>query len=596
MEKEWRMHAFRADFNKIAAEHKISPVTARVLVNRGLTEPEAIETYLHAGYEKTHDPFLMKDMEKACAIMAEKLKSGAHIRIISDYDVDGVMSNYILLKGLEGASRFARISYEIPDRMTDGYGINERIVRDAHADGVDTLITCDNGIAAFPALTLAKELGMTVIVTDHHEVPYNLNENGEKEYTYVPADAIVDIKRPDCPYPCKEICGVTVAYKFIRALYKHMGLPWKNEDYLIEFVGFATVCDVMQLVDENRIYVKKALELLPRTENIGLQALLAANKLNGKKPSGYTFGFILGPCINSTGRLESAKEGLGLLLTEDETEAAGMAQRIVALNKERKDMMQTGLERAIELVEAYYEADHVLVIYLPELHESLAGIVAGKVREHFYKPVFVLTDSEDPQILKGSGRSIDSYHMFEAMSEIPELFTKFGGHKKAAGFSVRKEDLEKLRRTLNEREHLTEDDLIEKIHIDVPMPTSYPTVALCEELDLLAPFGQGNERPLFGELRLAVKEARYFGDQNQYIRLKLMNAEGKTAEAVEFDAKKFINCIKLWFPKEECAKMLKGLPNGVRVDVIYYPEVNEYRGVKRVQIRPVDYRKSEEKS
>ena len=297
MEKEWRMHAFRADFNKIAAEHKISPVTARVLVNRGLTEPEAIETYLHAGYEKTHDPFLMKDMEKACAIMAEKLKSGMHIRIISDYDVDGVMSNYILLKGLEGASRFARISYEIPDRMTDGYGINERIVREAHADGVDTLITCDNGIAAFPALTLAKELGMTVIVTDHHEVPYNLNENGEKEYTYVPADVIVDIKRPDCPYPCKEICGATVAYKFIRALYKHMGLPWKNEDYLIEFVGFATVCDVMQLVDENRIYVRKALELLPSTENIGLQALLAANKLNE-----YDITFTV-PAIESTNML-----------------------------------------------------------------------------------------------------------------------------------------------------------------------------------------------------------------------------------------------------------------------------------------------------
>ena len=589
MEAEWRMHTKRADFNALGARFGISPVVARVMVNRGIDTEAAMEEYLHAGLEKTHDPALMKDVEKAALIMKEKIETGRKIRIISDYDVDGVMSNYVLYDGLRTAG--ADVSYEIPDRILDGYGVNERMISDAHDDGVDTIITCDNGIAAFPAIELAKSYGMTVIVTDHHEVPYETDESGERRYKIVPADAVVDIKQPDCLYPFKEICGAVVAYKFLRVLYKVMNIAWDDELKYIEFLAIATVCDVMSLTDENRIYVKEGLKLLQCTRNVGLRALMKCNSLEGKSLGAYHLGFVLGPCINATGRLKSAQEGLSLLLEKDEAAALDKAKKVVELNASRKQLTIEGTREALEQVEEELQGDNVLVVYLPKLHESLAGIVAGRVREAFYKPVLVVTDGENG-MLKGSGRSIEGYHMFDALVEVSNLLDKFGGHELAAGFSLKAENLEGLRKSLNENEHLTAKELTPVKYIDVPMPTSYANIAICEQLEALAPFGKGNEKPLFGELRLNIRRISLFGSEGQYARVTYANEKGLTAEGVDFDAASLKEKLESWFDRETCEKALSGLPNDSRVDILYYPEINEFRGVKKVQIHAVDMRKS----
>lgn len=583
------MHTKRADFNALGARFGISPVVARVMVNRGIDTEAAMEEYLHAGLEKTHDPALMKDVEKAALIMKEKIETGRKIRIISDYDVDGVMSNYVLYDGLRTAG--ADVSYEIPDRILDGYGVNERMISDAHDDGVDTIITCDNGIAAFPAIELAKSYGMTVIVTDHHEVPYETDESGERRYKIVPADAVVDIKQPDCLYPFKEICGAVVAYKFLRVLYKVMNIAWDDELKYIEFLAIATVCDVMSLTDENRIYVKEGLKLLQCTRNVGLRALMKCNSLEGKSLGAYHLGFVLGPCINATGRLKSAQEGLSLLLEKDEAAALDKAKKVVELNASRKQLTIEGTREALEQVEEELQGDNVLVVYLPKLHESLAGIVAGRVREAFYKPVLVVTDGENG-MLKGSGRSIEGYHMFDALVEVSNLLDKFGGHELAAGFSLKAENLEGLRKSLNENEHLTAKELTPVKYIDVPMPTSYANIAICEQLEALAPFGKGNEKPLFGELRLNIRRISLFGSEGQYARVTYANEKGLTAEGVDFDAASLKEKLESWFDRETCEKALSGLPNDSRVDILYYPEINEFRGVKKVQIHAVDMRKS----
>ena len=583
------MHTKRADFNALGARFGISPVVARVMVNRGIGTEAAMEEYLHAGLEKTHDPALMKDVEKAALIMKEKIETGRKIRIISDYDVDGVMSNYVLYDGLRTAG--ADVSYEIPDRILDGYGVNERMISDAHDDGVDTIITCDNGIAAFPAIELAKSYGMTVIVTDHHEVPYETDESGERRYKIVPADAVVDIKQPDCLYPFKEICGAVVAYKFLRVLYKVMDIAWDDELKYIEFLAIATVCDVMSLTDENRIYVKEGLKLLQCTRNVGLRALMKCNSLEGKSLGAYHLGFVLGPCINATGRLKSAQEGLSLLLEKDEAAALDKAKKVVELNASRKQLTIEGTREALEQVEEELQGYNVLVVYLPKLHESLAGIVAGRVREAFYKPVLVVTDGENG-MLKGSGRSIEGYHMFDALVEVSNLLDKFGGHELAAGFSLKAENLEGLRKSLNENEHLTAKELTPVKYIDVPMPTSYANIAICEQLEALAPFGKGNEKPLFGELRLNIRRISLFGSEGQYARVTYENEKGLTAEGVDFDAASLKEKLESWFDRETCEKALSGLPNDSRVDILYYPEINEFRGVKKVQIHAVDMRKS----
>ena len=588
MEAVWRVYGKRADFREIGEKYNIDQVVARVIRNRDVVGDDAIRTYLRGTMENTYAPELMADMEKGCSILMAKIRDNKHIRIISDYDVDGVMSNYILIKGLLGAG--AVVSYEIPDRMVDGYGINERIIRDAKADGVDTIITCDNGIAAFSAIELAKELGMTVIVTDHHQVPYE--ENGDKRiYNLVPADAVIDIQREDCTYPFKEICGAMVAYKFIRHLYSVMNLGWDDENKYIDMVAIATVCDVMELIDENRIFVKRGLKLLKNPQNIGLKALLIANQIYGKDIYSYHLGFVIGPCINATGRLESAKKGLELLLCDNENEAMKKAQELLELNTARKEMTNLGVEEAVKIVEEKLRDDNILVVYMPELHESLAGIVAGRIRENYYKPVFVVTNGEGG-ILKGSGRSIEGYHMFDALSQCKDLLLKYGGHKLAAGFSLEKEKLEEFIRMLNHNQNLTKEDLTPVVYLDVPMPMDYITPKLVEDLKLLEPFGKGNEKPIFGQAGLGIKEAKLIGKDNKILKIFFQDSNGYITEGIEFNGNKLLDCIKMWFTDEECDKMLKGLPNNIKLDVAYYPDLNEFNGRQKIQVKPILYKKS----
>lgn len=590
MDAKWTVCGKRADFKEIGKKFGIDQVVARVIRNRDVVGDDAINMYLNGTLDMVHHPTLMADMEKGCRLMAEKIHDRKPIRIISDYDVDGVMSNYILLDGLKRLG--ADVTYEIPDRVADGYGINERMIEDAYRDGVDTIITCDNGIAAFPAISLAKRYGMTIIVTDHHDIPYELDDENNRHYKLVDADAVIDIKREDCPYPYKGLCGAGVAYKFIRCLYDTMGVEWDDPEKYIEMLAIATQCDVMELTDENRIYVREGLKLLRRTKNIGLKSLIYQNGLGGKQIYSYHLGFVLGPCINAAGRLESAREGLKLLLCEDETEAMNMAASLMELNIKRKGMTNDGVTDAVEKVERELRDDTVLVIYLPKLHESLAGIVAGRIREQYYKPVFVMTDSEEG-LLKGSGRSIEGYHMFDALSEIKDILEKFGGHELAAGLSIKTDRLCDMRRLLNENQHLTREQLTPIVRIDVPMPISYISIPLVEQLKLLEPYGKGNEKPLFAQAGLGIKSARVFGAEGKYIRIQFQDDDGTTIEAVDFDGIKFQECIKVWFNDEECGKMLKGLPNHIKLDVAYYPDINEYGGRKTVQIKPVMYRKSE---
>ncbi|MBR1815177.1 MAG: single-stranded-DNA-specific exonuclease RecJ [Lachnospiraceae bacterium] len=588
MKEKWTVYAKRADFYDIGDKFNIDPVVARVIRNRDIVGYENIDKYLNDTDLSGYDVTLMKDMDKGCLIMMDKIRQGKSIRIVSDYDVDGIMSNYILYDALKYAG--ADISYEIPDRMLDGYGINERIIEDAYTDGVDTIITCDNGIAAFPAIELAKEYGMTVIVTDHHEVPFDIDDNGEKRYRIVPADAVIDIKQVTCGYPFKEICGATVAYKFIRRLYELMGLGWENEDKYIEMVGLATVCDIMLLQDENRIYVKRALQIIKDTKNIGLKALLTANGLTDRKITAYDFGFVLGPCFNATGRLESAKVGLSLLLCEDEELALREAESIREINTERKSMTEDGTKKAIEIVEGSLKDDNILVVYVPELHESLAGIVAGRLKEKYYRPTLVFTDGND-DLLKGSGRSIEGYNMFEELSKCRELFVKFGGHEMAAGFTIEKDNFEILRKTLLNNQHLSEDDLTYKVHIDVAMPFSYISEKLINDLDKLEPFGNGNQKPLFAQSNLSVINLRLMGKDSQFGRLTLQDESGNRIEAMDFRINYFIESIKMWFGEQECDKMLNGQPNSIRINVAYHPSINVYNGRTYLQIRPDRYQK-----
>ncbi len=589
MESVWRIYGKKADFAAISKKYNIDQVVARIIRNRDMENYEDIDMYLRGTLKDTHEPGDMADMKLGTEIIKDKILSGKKIRIISDYDVDGVMSNYILLDGLKKAG--ADVSYEIPDRMLDGYGINERMIKEAYEAGIDTIVTCDNGISAFGAIELAKELGITVVVTDHHEVPFEEDENGKKVYKLVGADAVIDIKRQNCPYKFKGLCGAGVAYKFIRQLYGTMELPWEDEDRYIEMLAIATVCDVMDLKDENRIYVKHGLKLLENTKNIGLDALLYVNDLKGKKLSTYNIGFVIGPCINATGRLESAKRGLELLLSTDREEAREIAQEMKSLNTTRKDMTNKGVLEAITLVENKYINDTVIVILMPELHESLAGIVAGKVKEHYYKPTIVLTKGEDG-ILKGSGRSIDGYNMFEKLTSCKDVLLKFGGHELAAGLSLNEENLDILRNKLNENHDLTDKELTPVVMIDVPMPVSYITPELVEQLTILEPFGKGNEKPIFAQANLGIKGVRFMGKDNQFIKIWFQDSKGFVIEAIDFNANKFIECIKLWFSDEECDRMLKGLSNDIRLDVAYYPDINTYNGRTTVQIKPVLYQKA----
>lgn len=611
----WTMYGKRADFFGIAERFHIDPVTARVIRNRDVITDEEIDTYLNGGLDRLHDPVMMKNMEKGCSLMLEEIRSRNRIRIISDYDVDGVSSNYILYKGLQrvwehenGSPAGDGIDYDIPHRIYDGYGINIRMVDAAAADQVSMIITCDNGIAAFDAVRKAKEYGMRVIVTDHHDIPYDTDENDIRVYKVPEADAVIDHKQPGCEYPCKELCGAGVAYKFIQLLYRMCRIPEAECEAFIEILGIATVCDVMNLVDENRIIVREALHRLSDSSNYGLKALITNSGRDGKKLSAFDLGFIIGPCINAAGRLGDAKTSLEFLLETDSFKANERAIELLNINNTRKDMTEQGTKTAIGLLETSDHllmgavpetgvaalSDRVLVMYIPKLHESLVGIIAGRIKERYYRPVLLFTDSEEEGIIKGSGRSIEGYNMYDEINKCSDYFTKFGGHEMAAGFSMEKRNLARLREKMNANCTLDEKLLTPKLRIDVPMPLDYVSIPLTEELEVLEPFGKGNEKPVFAQSGVRVKSARSMGKRHNVLRVSFLMENGGTIEGISFDPEVFISNIKQWFGTNECDKILKGMPSHVVLDVAYYPDINEFAGRRTLQIRLLEYRKHEE--
>ena len=561
----------RADFNGLAKELGVSPVSVRIMRNRGMETKEAMERYLYGTLDGLYDGALMKNMGEAVNVLIKKLREEKRIRIIGDYDIDGICASYLLLTGLRRAERelgkgtgpagSTRIDYEIPDRVRDGYGINEAIIRQAAADGVDTLVTCDNGIAAAKEISLAKELGMTVVVTDHHEVPVE-----EERQVLPPADVVVDPKQEGETYPFREICGAVVAYKLVEKLYEASGVHREEWRELLEFAAIATVGDVMRLQDENRILVKYGLKQMARTRNLGLRKLVEKTGLDITDLSAYHIGFVIGPCLNAGGRLQTAKAALRLFLSEDEAEAERLAEELKELNDIRKDMTKKGEDEAIAQVEERYMGDKVLVVFLPDCHESLAGIIAGRVREHFHKPSIVLTRSGD--MVKGSGRSIEPYHMFRELTKVRDLLPKFGGHPMAAGLSIKEEDVPEFRKRLNENAELTEDDFIPRVWIDVPMPLEYVTEGLVEELKRLEPFGQGNEKPLFAQKGLMIRSLRVLGKNRNVVKLGLVTDTGLSMDGLLFGDGDAIQ---------------RELAGKDRIDIVYYPDINEYNGNRTLQ-------------
>ena len=579
MEK-WFVIQKGADFKALGEKFKISPVTARLIRNREVIGEEAFEKYLHGTVKDLYNPHLLKDAELLTDILKKKIEEKKSIRIIGDYDIDGVMSTYILYQGLTKCG--AAVSVQIPDRMKDGYGINESLIDEAWQDGVDTIVTCDNGIAAINEIAHAKERNMTVLVTDHHEIPYT-EENGERTFLRSAADAIVNPKQADCPYPFKELCGAAVAWKVLQVLYEKMGFPVEETYEFLENVAFATVGDVMNLTDENRILVKEGLNRIHHTKNPGMRALIFQNHLEPQDINAYHFGFVLGPCINASGRLDTAKISLRLFLQENESEAAQIAKTLVELNAQRKDMTAEGVEQAKSLVEEKYKEDNVLVLYLPEIHESLAGIIAGRIREIYYKPVFVLTKAEEG--VKGSGRSIEEYSMYERLCECRELFSKFGGHPMAAGLSLPEENVDIFRQKINECANLSKEDLIPKIKIDIPMPAGYADTALIREFSLLEPYGKANIKPQFADKNLSIARAFVVGKNQNVLRLNLLTADGKRVSAIYFgDIEAFKSFYAEKFGNEELEKAFLGKENKIRIQIVYYPEINEYNGVESVQV------------
>ncbi len=586
MEK-WVVSAKKADFKKISSQFGIDQVTARIIRNRDVLGEEAIEQYLHGDRNSLHDPGRMKDMGRAVAILQEKIQKKKKIRIIGDYDIDGIQSVYILYSALRSCG--AQVDYAIPDRITDGYGVNERLVRKAAEDGVDAILTCDNGIAAAKELSLAKELGMAVIITDHHEIPYEEGADGEKIFHIPAADAVVNPKQPDCPYPFKELCGAAVAFKLVQALYEKSGLPPEEAWAYLENAAFATVGDVMPLTGENRIIVKEGLKALNQTRNFGIRALAARNQIELGKIKAYHIGFVLGPCLNASGRLDTAKRALDMLLAENEYIAAEYAGDLYDLNVSRKEMTEQGVQKAVELVEqGSLKDDKVLVIYLPDCHESLAGIIAGRIRERYHRPVFLLTKSEDG--VKGSGRSIESYSMYEEMTKCKELFTKFGGHPMAAGLSLPEQNVEVFRQKLNENTALTEEDLRGKIVIDVPMPLDYISKPLVEELNILEPFGKSNEKPVFADKNLQILSMGIFGKNKNVCRMQVKSQGGTALSAVYFgQVEKFLDFLQGKYGQEAVGRAMSGQGGEMLVSFIYYPEINVFNGKESLQIIVKNY-------
>lgn len=585
--EQWMLLRKGAEFDRIAKKFHISPRLACLIRNRDVIGDEAIEQYLNGGISKLSDGYLMKDMEKSISILKEKIENHKKIRVIGDYDIDGVNATYILLEGLEKLG--AEVDSDIPDRMKDGYGLNMDLIERAVKDGADTIITCDNGIAAKEEIAYAKSLGMTVIVTDHHEVPFEESE-GEKYYILPPADAVIDPKQADCSYPFKGLCGAAVAYQLMVKLIGVFGRSLDELSYLIENVAIATVGDVMDLTGENRIFVKEGLLRLRNTKNPGLKALIECAGLDRNHIGSYHIGFVIGPCLNAGGRLDTAKRALALFRAKTEQEAKVLAEDLKALNDSRKDMTAKAVEQAAELVENQPEGkDKVLLLYLPDCHESLAGIVAGRIRERYWKPVFILTDAA--QGVKGSGRSIEAYHMYEGLNRCKELLDKYGGHKLAAGLSLKKENIAPLRRMLNEFCTLTEQDMAEKVSIDMELPFSCVTEKLVSELELLEPFGKGNTKPVFAARNVFVLEGRILGKNHNVLKLRVRDSADTSIEAMFFgDIDRFFGYLEERFGAGAGKRVLGGRADGMKISVTYYPGINKYQGRRSPQIVITHYR------
>lgn len=568
------------NFMEMAKKYGIDPLIARIIRNRDIIDEKEITEYLYGGKEALHNPHLLKDVDKAAEIIAEGIAEKKAMRIIGDYDIDGVNATYILLDGIRRCG--GNVDAAIPDRMKDGYGINEHLIEQALSDGKELLITCDNGIAAINEINFAKEKGITVVVTDHHEIPYRNTEQG-KEFLRSNADAIVNPKQADCPYPCKGICGAVVAWKLVQVLYERMDIPVEEADIFIENAGFATVGDVMDLTGENRILVKLGLKALEHTKNPGMKALIAKNKLSDKPLSAYHIGFVLGPCINASGRLDTAKRSLELLLERDEVKASALAGELVELNESRKYMTQQETQKALEQIgKEGREKDKVLVVYLPECHESLAGIIAGRIREAYQRPVFVLTRGEEG--VKGSGRSIEAYSMFDKMTEVAELFTKYGGHPMAAGLSMREEDIDKLREQLNQKAELSEEDMAEVVRLDAVLPMSYFTVDTIRQLSVLEPCGKSNTKPVFADRNIKITRAGIVGVNRNVLKLHLLDSKGNPVAGVYFgEVEKFLTFLSEKFGSEEVDAAMHGKENSIQFAAVYEPAVDTYSGRESVQ-------------
>ncbi len=578
MKSSWYVYAKKADFRAIAAQFGIDPVTARILRNRNIYEYKDIDLFLNGGLEELYDEKLIPDMEKAAELILEAIRNKKRIRVVGDYDIDGVCSTCILLKGLKelGAEADARI----PDRINDGYGINARIVDEAVNEGISLILTCDNGIAAVEELQTAKDSGMTVVVTDHHSI----RRDADGDEVLPPADAVVDVKREGSRYPTEEICGAVTAWKLIRCLFEACGLPDKAWLKYIDFAAVATIGDIMPLVGENRIIVREGLKVMNGcirpdgsgkcgSDDLGLRTLINILDLEGKDINAYHIGFVIGPCINAGGRLETADTALKLFMTEDAEKAEQLAVHLKELNEERKAMTETGVKAGMKLIEEQYQDDNVLVVYIPGLHESLAGIVAGRIRESCYKPTMVITDAREG--LKGSGRSIEGYDMFEALCAASELMTKFGGHKLAAGLSLETDKLDALRRKLNDDAQLTEAELTQKIWIDAPMPIGYVSEKLINEIEALAPFGKDFEKPAFAAKNIRVSDMRVLGKQKNALKLRLRDEYGAAADGIMFG---------------DAESLQAEIAAAGSISILYYPKINEFAGRKSIQLEIRDFR------
>lgn len=578
--QEWVVINKKADFKEIGKKFNIDQVTARIIRNRDVIEDQDIDMFLNGNLENLHSPHLLKDADKLVDILQEKIKEKKKIRVIGDYDIDGVMSTFILTRALKKCG--ADVSYMIPDRVKDGYGLNVDLIDKAYEDEVDTIITCDNGIAAIEEIAHGKELGMTILVTDHHEIPYEITDEGKK-YIFSQADAIVNPHRPDCLYPYKMLCGAAVAWKVVILLYGRYGKSFKEACQFIENVGFATVGDVMPLTGENRILVKEGLKAINLSQNTGMRALIEKCQLSDRKIESYHIGFVLGPCINATGRLDTAKRAIALLLTEKQEEAGRIAQELKDLNDRRKDLTVQGTEEAVRIYEENnYDRDTVIVLYMPQVHESIAGIIAGRIREKYNKPTFVLTRAEEG--VKGSGRSIENYSMYDEMCKCRELFTKFGGHPMAAGLSLEEKNVDLFRKKINELSPLTAGDLVQKIKIDVPMPLSYVNMDLIREFEKLAPFGKDNPRPVFADRQIRIRRMWLVGKNQNVLKLGLITSAGGPVEGIYFgDTEAFFRFIIEKYSLEDYQAALNGRPNNIVMSVIYSPKINIFRDIESLQ-------------